>query len=412
MREDPAVDVKLAVRIGEAFAHRASCERVVDARARRGVREPGLQPEGPQQDVLLVSSAFALEGVDAPDGDLGADEAEDGLGRELSVELIRGIIEDLPVDLVLRDVHHLGEDAARVERERAGARLHNLADTLLPLGHRGERDSRADATARRRARAEPGRCWRDVRTRVREGGRHRSTDPPRGARRKWIAGQVIGAFSPALVGTLTGRGGHRVMRLGSSSRGARGGARNDGGSATSDATMASKDALVKDVGALIERLQSLAQVVKDRSDACKQDLASSSPERTTSRRRLRGRPPVGDGEEAPHGLSRAQRPAEGHHGRPHTAQAHRRRRPGALPRGRRLGRSAPSARRRAGAREGKRERRGAPQRKDPGRAGARGSGRGGRSRRGREANPRPHGRGPGPHRPGLGARARRQRRRR
>ena len=129
-------------------------------------------------------------------------------------------------------------------------------------------------------------------------------------------------------------------------------------------------------------------------------------------RRLRGRPPVGDGEEAPHGLSRAQRPAEGHHGRPHTAQAHRRRRPGALPRGRRLGRSAPSARRRAGAREGKRERRGAPQRKDPGRAGARGSGRGGRSRRGREANPRPHGRGPGPHRPGLGARARRQRRRR
>ena len=46
--------------------------------------------------------------------------------------------------------------------------------------------------------------------------------------------------------------------------------------------MASKDALVKDVGALIERLQSLAQVVKDRSDACKQDLASSSPERTTS----------------------------------------------------------------------------------------------------------------------------------
>ena len=74
----------------------------------------------------------------------------------------------------------------------------------------------------------------------------------------------------------------RLMRLGSSSRGARGRARNDGGSATSDATMASKDALVKDVGALIERLQSLAQVVKDRSDACKQDLASSSPERTTS----------------------------------------------------------------------------------------------------------------------------------
>ena len=72
------------------------------------------------------------------------------------------------------------------------------------------------------------------------------------------------------------------MRLGSSSRGARGGARNDGGSATSDATMVSKDALVKDVGALIERLQSLAQVVKDRSDACKQDLAASSPERTTS----------------------------------------------------------------------------------------------------------------------------------
>ncbi len=74
----------------------------------------------------------------------------------------------------------------------------------------------------------------------------------------------------------------RLMRLGSSYRGARGRARNDGGSATSDATMASKDALVKDVGALIERLQSLAQVVKDRSDACKQDLASSSPERTTS----------------------------------------------------------------------------------------------------------------------------------
>ena len=46
--------------------------------------------------------------------------------------------------------------------------------------------------------------------------------------------------------------------------------------------MVSKDALVKDVGALIERLQSLAQVVKDRSDACKQDLAASSPERTTS----------------------------------------------------------------------------------------------------------------------------------
>lgn len=46
--------------------------------------------------------------------------------------------------------------------------------------------------------------------------------------------------------------------------------------------MVSKDALVRDVGALIERLQSLAQVVKDRSDACKQDLAASSPERTTS----------------------------------------------------------------------------------------------------------------------------------
>ena len=74
----------------------------------------------------------------------------------------------------------------------------------------------------------------------------------------------------------------RLMRLGSSYRGARGRARNDGGSATSDAAMASKDALVKDVGALIERLQSLAQVVKDRSDACKQDLASSSPETTTS----------------------------------------------------------------------------------------------------------------------------------
>ena len=43
---------------------------------------------------MYLILAFGLEGVDALDGDLGADEAEDGLGRELSVELIRGIIED------------------------------------------------------------------------------------------------------------------------------------------------------------------------------------------------------------------------------------------------------------------------------------------------------------------------------
>ena len=176
MCQHPAVDVEVVVGCRELFAHRASREWIVDARAGGGVREPCFQPERPEEDVLFVSTSFSLEGVDAPDGDLRADESEDGLGRELSVELIRGVVENLPVDLVLRDVHHLGEHGSRVEGERGRAGLHDFANALLAFGRRGDHHARADAVARSGRRRETA-AWRDERAGVREGGRHRSTDP-------------------------------------------------------------------------------------------------------------------------------------------------------------------------------------------------------------------------------------------
>ena len=77
-----------------------------------------------------------------PEENLGADEAEDGLGRELAVELVGGVGENLPVDLVQAEVHHLAQGGARGELLLAGG-VRDLANALLALGRGRDENARA-----------------------------------------------------------------------------------------------------------------------------------------------------------------------------------------------------------------------------------------------------------------------------
>ena len=142
VREDSAVDVELAVGFRERGAHRAPHARVLDARAARRHREPRLEPERSEEDVLPVPAALALERLDAAEGHLRANQTQDGLRRELALELLGGLGEDLPVDRVQAKVHHLAHDAPRGELLLPRG-LRDAANALLPFRDDRERDASA-----------------------------------------------------------------------------------------------------------------------------------------------------------------------------------------------------------------------------------------------------------------------------